>query len=70
MFKISARNQFAGTVSEVKKGAVNGIVTIDLGCAKIKADITNEAIDELGLTEGADAIALVKSTDVLVAVEA
>lgn len=70
MMKISARNQFAGTVSEVKKGAVNGVVTIDLGCTKIKADITNEAIDELGLAEGVDAVALVKSTDVLVAVEA
>lgn len=70
MMKISARNQFAGTVSEIKKGAVNGVVTIDLGCTKIKADITNEAIDELGLAEGVDAVALVKSTDVLVAVEA
>ena len=70
MMKISARNQFAGTVSEVKKGAVNGVVTIDLGCTTIKADITNEAIDELGLAAGVDAVALVKSTDVLVAVEA
>ena len=67
MFKISARNQFAGTVSEVKKGAVNGIVTIDLGCTKIKADITNEAIDELGLVEGAAATAVVKATNVLFA---
>ena len=67
--KISARNQLAGTVSEVKKGAVNGVVTIDLGCTKVKADITCEAIDELGLVEGASAVAFVKSTDVLVAVE-
>ena len=71
MFKISARNQFAGTVSEVKKGAVNGHVSLAMPCGTvISGSITNEAIDELGLTEGADAIALVKSTDVLVAVEA
>ena len=67
--KISARNQLVGIVSEVKKGAVNGVVTIDLGCTKVKADITCEAIDELGLTEGASAVAFVKSTEVLVVVE-
>ena len=69
MLKISARNQFAGTVCAVKEGAVNGVVTIDLGCTTIKADITNEAIEELGLAEGVDAVAFVKSTDVLVAIE-
>ena len=38
--KISARNQIKGTVSNVAEGAVNGVVTIDLGDNKIKADIT------------------------------
>ena len=65
MFKISARNQFAGTVASVKKGAVNGVVTIDLGCKQIKADITNEAIDELGLAEGVKATAIIKATNVM-----
>ena len=65
--KISARNQLAGTVSEVKKGAVNGVVTIDLGCTKVKADITREAIDELGLAEGVAATAVIKASNVMFA---
>lgn len=66
---ISARNQFPGTVAKVEKGAVNGHVSIEIADgAKITASITNEAIDDLGLTEGAAAVAIVKATDVLVAV--
>lgn len=67
---ISARNQLAGTVEAVNKGAVNGHVTLRLADGNtIKGSITNEAIDELGLTEGAAALAIVKSTDVIVGVE-
>lgn len=67
---ISARNQLAGTVEAVNKGAVNGHVTLKLADGNaIKGSITNEAIDELGLTEGAAAFAIVKSTDVIVGVE-
>ena len=67
---ISARNQLAGTVEAVNKGAVNGHVTLRLADGNtIKGSITNEAIDELGLVEGAAALAIVKSTDVIVGVE-
>lgn len=67
---ISARNQFPGTVAKVQKGAVNGHVAIEIADgAKITASITNEAIEDLGLTEGAAAVAIVKATDVLVAVD-
>ena len=65
--KISARNQLVGIVSEVKKGAVNGVVTIDLGCTKVKADITCEAIDELGLSEGVAATTVIKASNVMFA---
>ena len=68
--KISARNQLAGIVSEVKKGAVNGVITIDLGCTKVKADITNEAIDELGLADGKPATAVIKASNVMFGVGA
>lgn len=67
---ISARNQLAGTVASVNKGAVNGHVTLKLADGNtIKGSITNEAIDDLGLAEGAAALAIVKSTDVIVGVE-
>ena len=67
---ISARNQIAGTVASVKKGAVNGHVAIETADgARIMGSITNEAIDELGLAEGGKALAIVKATDVIVAVE-
>ena len=67
---ISARNQIAGTVVEVTEGAVNGHVVIETASgARIKGSITNEAIEALGLAQGAPAIAVVKSTDVRVGVE-
>lgn len=67
---ISARNQFPGTVAKVEKGAVNGHVAIEIADgAKITASVTNEAIEDLGLAEGAAAVAIVKATDVLVAVD-
>ena len=67
---ISARNQLAGTVTSVKKGAVNGHVAIELADGNtISGSITNEAIEDLGLAEGEPAIAIVKSTDVIVGVE-
>ena len=65
--KISARNQLKGTVSAVAEGAVNGVVSIDLGSTQIKADITMEAIKDLGLKEGMDAVAIVKASNVMFA---
>ena len=65
--KISARNQLKGVISNVKDGAVNGVVSIDLGDVTVKADITMEAIQALGLKEGMDAVAIVKATNVMFA---
>ena len=52
--KISARNLLKGAVSAiVTEGAVNGVVSVALGSAvDVKADITMEAINELGLGRG------------------
>lgn len=67
--KISARNQLKGTISAVSEGAVNGVVAIDLGDATIKADITMEAINDLGLKEGMTAYAIIKATNVMFAAD-
>ena len=66
--KLSARNQIPGTVREVRKGQTTAHVRIDIGNGVvITASITNEAIDELGLKAGDQAIAVVKASDVMVA---
>ena len=69
--KISARNRLKGKVVEVTKGATTAHVRIDIGNGSIvTSSITNEAVDELGLTVGADAYAVIKASDVMVAVVA
>ena len=68
--KISARNKFAGTVVDVVNGATTAHVRIDIGGGKVvTAAITNEAVDELGLAAGGKATAVIKASDVLVAVD-
>ena len=67
---LSARNQVEGTVVKVTEGAVNGHVTIeDADGVRICGSITNEAIEQLGLVEGGKAVAIIKATDVMVAVD-
>ncbi len=63
--KISARNQFRGKVVSVKRGAVNGIVTLKSDGMDISGTISLAAIDELGLKEGVEAIAIIKATEVM-----
>ena len=67
--KISARNQLKGTIKNVKAGAVNGVVSIQVGDNVIMADITMSAIEELGLETGKEAIAIVKASNVMFATQ-
>ena len=67
--KISARNQMAGTISEIRKGATTSHVIIDVNGAKVFASVTNEAVDDLGLAVGKKAVAIIKASDVMVAVD-
>ena len=68
--KISARNQFKGKILNIQKGAVNGIVKIDIGGGNVmSATISMNAIEELGLEVGKEAYAIVKATSVMVGVD-
>jgi molybdopterin-binding protein len=67
--KISARNQITGKIVEVKKGATTAHVRLEIAPGQvITASITNEAVDELGLKAGASAIAVIKASDVMIAI--
>ncbi len=68
--KLSARNQFKGTVVDIQDGAVNGIVKIDIGGGNIISSvITMASIRELGLKIGGTAYAVIKASNVMVGVD-
>lgn len=67
--KLSARNVLPGTVKEIVKGAVTSHVRIAIGDNVVTASITNDAVAELGLKVGSPASAVVKASDVMVAVD-
>lgn len=69
--KLSARNQFAGTVTAIQPGAVNSEVTIDIGGgASVTAIVTQASAGALGLKAGVRATAFFKASSVIVAVAA
>ncbi|MDQ3693982.1 MAG: TOBE domain-containing protein [Chloroflexota bacterium] len=66
--QLSARNQSRGTVTKLVYGAVMAEVTIAIGDnQEIVAAITKASAEQLNLREGAEAIAVIKATEVLVA---
>ena len=68
--KLSARNQLKGKVLKVTKGAVNSEVTLEIeGGARVTAIITNGSAESLGLAEGVSAYAVIKASNVMVAVD-
>ena len=68
--KLSARNQLKGKVVEIKEGAVNGTVKIDIGGGNvISSVITMTSIKELGLAVGKEAYAVVKASSVMIAID-
>lgn len=62
----SARNQFAGTVARVKKGAVNTEVVVTVGESTMAAIITNDSAEHLALTEGSAVTAIFKASSVII----
>jgi molybdopterin-binding protein len=70
IMRISARNQIKGTVVEVKKGATTSHVRVDIGNGQIvTSSITNEAVDELGIKAKDRVTAVIKASDVMIAVD-
>jgi molybdopterin-binding protein len=69
LMKISARNIIPGTIVEVKRGATTSHVRLDIGGGNIiTSSITNEAVDDLKLVVGGKASAVIKSSEVMIAV--
>jgi len=67
--KLSARNVIPGTIKEIKKGATTSHVLLDVGGTIVTSSITNEAVDDLKLKVGQKASAVIKSSDVMIAID-
>jgi molybdopterin-binding protein len=68
--KLSARNILKGKVIQIKPGSVNTEVIIELpGGAKVVSIITKESAENLGLKVGVQAYAVIKASNVMVAVD-
>jgi molybdopterin-binding protein len=68
--RLSTRNQLSGTVKEIELGSVMSVVKVELtGGQQVTASVTKEAIADLGLEKGSAVTVLVKSTEVMLAVD-
>jgi len=67
---ISGRNQLRGFVDEVRVEGLLAQVRLRIGDQTLTAVITRDAVDELKLKRGDDALAIIKSTEVMIAREA
>lgn len=67
--RISARNVPKGVIVEITKGATTAHVRVDVAGSIITSSITNQAVDDLGLEVGQGAYAVVKASDVMIAVD-
>ena len=67
--RLSARNRLKGKIVDVKKGTTTAHVKIDIGGQMVTASITNESAEELKLTVGQTAYAVIKASDVMVGVD-
>ncbi len=68
--KLSARNQLKGVITGIEEGAVNAMVTIDIGGGhNITSTISMAAVRDLKLMIGKTAYAVIKATSVMVGVD-
>ncbi len=66
----SARNRFPGIVTRIERSGVAAVVEIAAGPHRLVSLLTSEAVDDLGLKVGDEAVAVVKSTNVMVEIQA
>jgi molybdopterin-binding protein len=62
----SARNRFPGIVTRIERDGIVGLVEIQAGPHRVVSLMTAEAVDELGLAVGSEAVAVVKATNVII----
>ena len=66
--RLSARNKISARVTSITRGEATANVALDAGGLRLVASITVEAAQELGLAEGSEVIAVIKASDVILAV--
>ena len=68
MMRMSARNQVRARVTAITTGEATANVELDANGLRMVASITTEAARELSLAEGSEVIAMIKASDVILAV--
>jgi molybdopterin-binding protein len=68
--RLTARNQLSGTITAIELGTVMAMVALELpGGQQVTAAVTRAAVEDLGLTVGVSATAVIKSTEVIIGVD-
>jgi molybdopterin-binding protein len=67
---LSGRNRLRGFVEEVRSSGLMGQIRLRIGDQRLTAVITSDALHELKLRRGDDAVAIIKATEVMIAREA
>jgi molybdate transport system regulatory protein len=63
---LSARNQLAGIVEDVKLGTITAQVVVKVGANQIESVITRTSVEEMGLKPGDSVHVVIKSTEVMI----
>lgn len=65
--ELSARNQLKGTITSIKLGGVMAEVVVNIGGGnEVVSAITRGSVEGLGLKEGMEVVAIIKSTEVII----
>lgn len=67
--KISARNKFHGVIKGIQIGSINDILTLETKLGVVSSTISKNAVEELELSVGKEAYAIIKATSVMVGIE-